>query len=158
MKTTILVFLTILSLPGLALSTGGNYMGNGGDFLFCEKSTANDLSGYYSLDYVLTRGNSHLTIANISSLYESMQRIMTGLEKIPHLARSFRYFWESYKVKELHRGRIWEPAELELVDIKDEQILSPLIVPANCFFRSPNRGNNVYDSSRSVAIALVSLR
>ena len=135
MKALSYFVVVLFFLPSLGFAKlvgGGNDMGNGGDFVLCEPSPENKLSGYYALDYVLTKDIALFTIAEVNDLEASMLRIHQGLKKIPHLARSFRRFWESYRDKAISRRGIWEGAELELVDIKDEAIVSPVIIPDNC--------------------------
>lgn len=108
-------------------------VGNGGDAILCAVNSDNKLSGYYSLDYVLTLVNRHGDdgLAPVSSWQNSAERIYNLLlEKTPSLAPYFREFRENVFNKDYTKTKVWEPTPFGLVELDDQNITS--IIPENC--------------------------
>lgn len=111
----------------------GGTVGNGGDGLECRPSPDNDLNGFYSLDYILTRAAAHGAdgAAPVDSWKSSSERILRLLRiKVPTLASSFEDFKKLVFNTSYQYTRIWEPTPFGLKSLDDERIVSQL--PANC--------------------------
>lgn len=115
-----------------AFASAGQEVGNGGDIIQCRSSAANDLSGYYSLDYLLTYDPKDALIP-VSSINQSLDRIQNNFRsKVPELLPSFEDYRRFLFNSDPTRSRLWEPAPFGLVEIRDEDLPVAQTLPANC--------------------------
>ena len=115
-------------------SANTTIVGNGGDSVRCEPTSANSFRGLYSLDYLLTytESNDNKDVVPIFNWEESLQRLSKILKKNPDLDYSFQTFnLDLQNYFDPTRPKIWHESSYGLVDIKDERIIRK--VPSNCY-------------------------
>jgi len=149
----------ILVFAAQATRAGGLEVNNGGDSVWCKKSSENSLYGFYTLDYLLEMdSNQKENMVPVDAWSESFQRIYNQIVKYdPYMAKSFLSFSEALSNNSLNIS--WSAQRDRLVDIKDEEFLR--ILPANCILKLNGqsvaqihqtviRKSNFFDSSRLV--------
>ena len=129
-------------------SRGHRDAGNGGDDIFCKANQTPffPIDGYYHLDYALMVHSSLPVVDEPNSLYDSYNRILDILKKIPKLHQLFQKFvTNSQQPNNWGNDEVWVPLGT-LEDIKDELIPSGpqgekktrgLVPPTNCITGEP---------------------
>lgn len=119
-----ILFVIVSSLSIGLTHAGGVLVGNGGTVVLC--SGARKLQ---SLDYLLSKNilGKNVTLANISTLQESVERISELLEiKAPELSKSFQVFSKQIKNTNESKNYVWRIPKNGLEVIRDELIQLPL--------------------------------
>jgi len=112
----------------------GGEVTNGGDAVFCIPNSSSSYSGYYSLDFLLTKDSfaeSDLIAGTWSESLEEIEKVLS--EKSPSLGRELKLFQKRILADDLTSPLIWKKSTFGLVDIKDEDIIEKL--PLNCYER-----------------------
>lgn len=114
------------------IATAGTDFGQGGNVVMCKSSPTNNLSGYYSLDYLLTL-NTKKPLAHITSWQQSIYNIRRVInEKLPEFLARFDQFQQNILNEDYSRTEIWERIAFELIPINDQDLHSTVRVPSNC--------------------------
>ena len=104
-------------------------VGNGGDVVKCQKSSENTFEGFYSLDYFRLQ-SSQADFYEPESLENSFDRIEGILSSLPEVLTRFKNFRQTYLQENWSQDRIWEPSDLDVADIRDEELT--VVIPSNC--------------------------
>lgn len=123
--------LLILTVQSCVVWAGGEVT-NGGDAVFCIPHSSSPYSGYYSLDYLLTKDSAseqELLTGSWSEIFDEIaQQLAT---KFPPLGRDLKAFKKRVYADDFSSPYIWKKATFGLIDIKDEMIIEKL--PLNCY-------------------------
>lgn len=114
--------------------------GNGGDVIVCKEFLDSEKipgkiyfkPGTYSLDFVVTHpdGNTDLD-AEITDWDSSVARITKNLDRVfPEWITKLQRFSELIYSENILKSQVWRKSDLDLVDLKDENLLN--ILPVNC--------------------------
>jgi len=127
-----LVLTACLSLVSTCAYAGID-VGNGGDLVKCVPHEANDLFGFYSLDYLIFARSKGPQPMPAQSWEESIFRIRrTLVDKIPELLPIFDEFANNILNEDQSRRQVWEPTDYELREINDEDLPASVQIPVNC--------------------------
>lgn len=128
LKSTLLLSLTIFSL---GLYASGGSVGNGGDTIFCKPLAASPFYGHYTLDYLLEYKTSSSALRTTNSADDSFKKISSILHRhYPALGQNFDDFIFGVRKNYPYKGRHWIETKVDLLDIKDENVIKRL--PSNC--------------------------
>ena len=130
--------LSIILLSSIAWGIGG-IVGNGGDAIFCQASTENALSGYYSLDFVIN-GSWNSMDESYESKHADLIRLLN--KTYPVLGKSLDDFFAHLLKQDLDQPRTWKPFQTGLIQLNDQNLIS--LVPENC--RSKDNATNIYQA------------
>lgn len=134
----LLIFVMFKSSDLLA----GTAVGNGGDIIFCEKSTENPFYSYYSLDYfvnvVLKNRTSELIESDsfeeiISHIYKNIYKHNTSM------AESLLFFVSQMYNEDYTQNYVWEIEPYGLAPLSDEMLVS--VIPDNCVKEKDSKPN-----------------
>ncbi|MGE0171690.1 MAG: hypothetical protein AB7T49_02855 [Oligoflexales bacterium] len=150
-------FFCLLVLTSSSVLASGFDIGRGGDVVYCKDSEANELRGYYTLDFVAARTPNNSMIVPGGNWQGSRTRLLALLqERDSHLYRSFKTFLHYYDRRgDLTLSRRWEGIsnitdhEGGLVDIRDEH-LDENQLPENCVIQIGQTKNVIQAVIRKV--------
>jgi hypothetical protein len=166
-----------LALAGILICRGGfggNEGAHGGAGIYCTQAAANDLNGFYMLDYVIMRGGpgDHdwpypAAFTSMTDYNQVLDWILAGIhDKLPVLAADLRDFRSTVFtnipgnpprwIPRLHLPRIWDQGLGLQPWESDEEVNFPSrSLPLNCKFRDIVQTAVKYRAGRYVAFAYV---
>jgi hypothetical protein len=148
-----LLFVVLMFPPLLHAEGGGDGVGNGGDSVYCNRSTSNNFVGYYNVDYIANKVNGmefadqfERVVRPSDPATANFTRIINAVREYPYLAHELTAFRDLIGSNRYGLRYVWKRAPFGVTEINDEQLR--LQVPPNCVTANQKLIQTVFRTGR----------